>query len=155
MSKQIPTYHKSTKHNIAIEAVVTLLIIALLSILTYYAINLVQHRSRDTQRISDLNAAKHALISYYKFTRTLPKDSFEGLKKYPELFIKEISTDPLNRDSYKYYYKSDGQAFVLYAKMELDNKKAQSDGGVYNHKPLYYEVGYGNNWQKLIPKNLP
>lgn len=154
MSHKKQSQPSKPKYNLFIEIIFILVVVGLLSLVTYFTINSSNAISRDNLRISDLNKLKNSLMVRSDMTHTFPKGDDSALKS-SDLMLSKFPVDPINNDKYKYFYHSDGRKFALYVKMESDNNNAKNDGGKHNQKPLYYEIGSGDNWQQLIPANLP
>lgn len=144
-----------SSYNLFYEIIFTVIIISVLSYITYYVIILVRLRSRDTQRIADLNRLQKAAVERIKVSGAIPQGDYLKLKPVFSNFLNNFPQDPLNRDQNKYVYLANKKNFVFYVKMESANINAKNDSGKYNSQPLYYETGYGPDWQKLIPANLP
>ena len=148
------TQKKPQKQNSTIFNILFLVVIlAILSGLTVYSLNLLKVRSRDAARINDLSSLKSAIDQNFKMRKQYPTGDYNNLKSLG-IYIRELPQDPLNSGDYKYKYISTGTTFVLFAKIEQKNAYAAKDSGKYNKTPLYYEIGAGENWQKLIPNGL-
>lgn len=145
---------KSQIQNSAIFNIVFLIIVlSILSGLTIYSLNLLKVRSRDAKRVSDLSSLKASIDQSFTTKKQYPDGDFNNLKSLG-IFIRELPIDPLNSGQYTYKYISTSTSYVLYVKMESKNNYAAKDRGKYNKKPLYYEIGSGQNWQSLLPNNL-
>lgn len=144
-----------------VEVLITITILSILAGMVTYGINTVRTRSRDSQRVTELNRVKGALTQYYTVMKQYPTTD-----DYPTMVnelkskgvLSEAPVDPINSPTYKYLYKSvdtDKDTFELWAKMETNNNHAVNDGGNHNTPPdnLYYEIGAGDNWQSLFPVN--
>lgn len=137
-----------------IDLISIVLTALILVFLTIFAVNTIKIRSRDAQRVADLNNIKGSIEQKMKLDKSIPLSGYGNLKNALGMLSGQLSQDPINSGASKYYYISKNNSFVLLAKMETSNLSAKTDNGKYNKKPLYYEIGYGPNWQKLIPDNL-
>lgn len=143
---------KTTNQEYFWNVALIIIVLSLLSGITIYSVNLINARSRDAKRISDLSSLKSALNQHFKMNKSFPKSGYEKLDL--GMLYRQKPTDPLNHNKFKYCYFSEGESFALLARMEKPNYLARNDNGKYNQIPLYYEIGSGKNWQSLIPNNL-
>jgi hypothetical protein len=133
------------------QILIIAIVLGSLAFVNMKSLDFIKKRTRDTRRISDLSSVNGALIQYFKLYKSYPQvEKYQDLKKM--VMLAAFPQDPLN---FKYLYFSDGQNCVILAKMESSSGYARDDKGKYNKKPLYYEIGLGSNWQKLIPDKLP
>lgn len=126
-----------------IELMVTIAIIAILTVVATVSYNSIQQRSRDSQRQNDLNQLKLGLTTYYhaqtvfvyptaanktNLTNTTGGVLFDALCP---AYIRAIPLDPKNTGDYIYKYQSFSSAkdYTLYATLENVNNTKGWGGG--------------------------
>jgi prepilin-type N-terminal cleavage/methylation domain-containing protein len=125
-----------------IELLITIAIIGVLTSMASLAYSGITQRSRDAQRINDLNQVKIALTSYYNVQLPLSyvvtnatitiDSSTDALSVALEPnFIKNVPLDPINSGNnvYKYASSNAGKSFTLYGTLENTNNKKGWGGG--------------------------
>ncbi len=128
-----------------VEVLVTISILSILAGITLYAVNTVRVRSRDNQRITDLNRVQAAIVQYFTVNKTYPTGAYsnlDGTNMLVPTYLPSLPSDPTGGT---YYYNADVDNFALWAKMEADNGKAKNvnDKGNCDN---YYETGVGDDW---------
>jgi prepilin-type N-terminal cleavage/methylation domain-containing protein len=123
-----------------IELLVVVAIIGLLASITFFSIEGVRSKSRDSRRVADIKSIKEALAMY--------QDSFQSFPIYDGYitgsdtlsvvlvgngFIKATPTDPINAEregvTYKYYYQSvQGKTYLIEYYLETDSIQGKSAG---------------------------
>ncbi len=136
------------------DLIFIIIIFSILALISYHSINYLKIRSRDAKRVSDLQLVSSVINQQSENTKVYPQSNYNDLKNRLGFLLKELPKDPINNNHFNYKYYSNGTSYVLVSKLEGKNNSAINDGGKYNSKPLYYEIGSGPNWTSLIPKNL-
>jgi len=122
-----------------VELLVVVAIIGLLSGMVMLSINSVKAKTRDTQRVTDMNSINTVLNLYHTTYFAYPifdgfitgTDDFSTTLKNSEL-INTVPTDPLNSGDYRYYYQSvDGQDFYLQYYLETNSINGKNSGQNY------------------------
>lgn len=127
-----------------IELIVVIGIIAILASMVLFVINPFAQFSKanDVRRKSDLSQVQKALEQYYQDHGLYPvSQNYEivnfqnnqpiswGLSWQP--YMNVLPADPLSNKKYVYYARSDGQAYWLYASLDVSNDpQVCSSGGV-------------------------
>lgn len=156
---------KILKHGFTlVEIIVSMGIVVLIStlIIVYMDPTNTRARFRDNKRISDLSVLDRCIAEYYQDHETFP-DSINILRTSNTLpaastklsnanmgwiagdisaYNSKMPIDPLNDNTYKYYYIQNGIAYEIDAVLETDTTDMQNDGG---NDPLRYEVGTNLN----------
>lgn len=124
-----------------IELLVVISIIAILTAVATVSYSGIRYRSRDAQRINDLNQLKIALSAYYgaqvpqSYPSSASKTTLTGSDSISTAlspnYIRVIPTDPLNTGNYVYKYMSQNSAknFTLYGTLENTNNSKGWGGG--------------------------
>ncbi|MBI3638524.1 type II secretion system protein [Candidatus Wolfebacteria bacterium] len=121
-----------------IEILIVVAIIATLASVVLVGLGSFRGRGRDTRRISDLRQIQSALELYYAKNQTYPDfpvnfsdPSTSGWLAFSNALItagigvSNLSNDPLKSQSYA--YGTNGQSYVLGAKLEDENSSALKD----------------------------
>lgn len=104
-----------------IEILVTISIIALLTMIGVTNFRVANQRARDGRRQGDLEQIKAALELYRTDEAEYPADITAGQtieSPTGTIYMNQVSTDPLSTQTY--YYSSDGETYTLCAALELD-----------------------------------
>jgi prepilin-type N-terminal cleavage/methylation domain-containing protein len=122
--------HMKRKGFTLVEILIVVSIIGLLSSIVLVGLGSFRARGRDARRIADLRETQNALELYYgKFGMypTVAWDELERTLVGAEIGVTGISDDPLG-GSNRYAYGSDGQSYVIGAKLEdLNNQVLRDD----------------------------
>lgn len=119
-----------------IEMLIVITIIALLASLILVGMGGARAKARDSRRIADLHAIQNALELYYAKYYFYPQaqndwKAFTSILTSPEIGIgvSSIPKDPLTNVGWTYYYgrSSDGQDYVLGAKLETKDPALDDD----------------------------
>jgi len=114
-----------------IELLVVITVIGLLSSMILVGLQGVRAQGRDTRRVSDMRNMQNALELYFNKNTTYPVGSGWSVlgTALPDVGVKKLSIDPLNRAPYQYTYVSspDGLHYVLKAVLEDINSSALKD----------------------------
>ncbi|NCN53127.1 prepilin-type N-terminal cleavage/methylation domain-containing protein [Candidatus Wolfebacteria bacterium] len=121
-------FNKNSKGFTFIELLISISIIGILSSVVLIGLGGFRERGQDTRRISDLHQVQNALeLYYFKNAAYPPSSDWATLQSNLEnagIGVKKVSNDPLPGENYS--YGSDGQGYVLRAKLS-------SGGGVLNN----------------------
>jgi len=107
-----------------IELLVVIAIIGILSSVVLASLNSARKKSRDARRISDLKQLQLALEMYYDANEAYAS-STDALKSGG--YIPSVPSDPKDHSAYVYATSASGDAYVLRADLETDNKALQND----------------------------
>lgn len=122
-----------------IELMIVVTIIGLLSSLILVGLRRVQSLGRDTRRIADLRQIQTGLETYFNRNQYYPQlansswtsvgDPFPAALVGAGIGITAVSTDPLNRSSFVYYYSSASPwtGYVLRTLLENNDNPALRD----------------------------
>lgn len=123
-------------------------------------------KARDQKRISDISTIDRAISEFVADKKRYPDQSNtlrqstilpagssqltgsesgwiqENLSSYTPL----LPIDPVNDDSYHYYYIHNSNSYEINAKLEILNDEMANDGG---NDPTFYEIG--NNLNLISP----
>ena len=106
-----------------IEILVTISIIALLTMIGVTNFRVAHQKARDGRRQGDLEQIKAALELYRTDEAEYPVDINTGdpiQSPTGTIYMNEVPTDPLTTQDY--YYSSDGETYALCAALELDTE---------------------------------
>ncbi len=112
-----------------IEILIVVFIIGILSSIVLVGLGSFRARGRDARRIADLRQIQNGLELYYGKFISYPSGSWNGLEKIlvdAEVGITGISDDPLGGSAH-YQYGTNGQNYVLGAKLEDSNSQVLKD----------------------------
>jgi len=143
MGLPVPMKHRNSGFTL-IELLVVLFIIGVLTGVLLPNFMSARQRGRDAQRKQDLQQIKTALRLYYNDHQTYPPASAFSFGSEWEGYMAKVPQDPLGGGDHSYGYCvfSDGEGFVLWARLEnaADSDIAASQtqcpadgcGGAYN-----------------------
>jgi prepilin-type N-terminal cleavage/methylation domain-containing protein len=131
-----------------VELLVVIAIIGLLSGMVVISISNVKAKSRDAERVSEINSIATALGLYHNDHNVYPiydgdvtGEAGDVLSTDLETdgYITNVPTDPVNNDSgdcgslsgYRYYYQSDGTDFYLGYCLETNSIHGKAQGENY------------------------
>lgn len=112
-----------------IEILIVVFIIGLLASIVLVGLGSFRARGRDARRIADLREIQNGLELYYGKFGSYPAGAWDGLKRIlvdAEVGITSISDDPLGGSAH-YQYGTNGQNYVLGAKLEDANSQVLKD----------------------------
>jgi prepilin-type N-terminal cleavage/methylation domain-containing protein len=112
-----------------VEILVVVSIIGLLSSIVLVGLGSFRARGRDARRVADLRETQNALELYYGKFGGYPLTTWDGLEKTltdAEIGVTSISDDPLGGTNH-YKYGSNGQSYVIGAKLEDANNQVLKD----------------------------
>src|SRR3989344_3914378 len=113
-----------------VEILVVVSIIGMLSSIVLVGLGSFRARGRDARRVADLRETQNALELYYGKFGGYPLTTWDGLEGTlieAEIGVSGISDDPLGGTNH-YRYGSNGQSYVLGAKLEdLNNQVLKDD----------------------------
>ena len=112
-----------------VEILVVVSIIGLLSSIVLVGLGSFRARGRDARRVADLRETQNALELYYGKFGGYPLTTWDGLEKTitdAEIGVTSISDDPLGGTNH-YKYGSNGQSYVIGAKLEDPNNQVLKD----------------------------
>lgn len=112
-----------------VEILVVVSIIGLLSSIVLVGLGSFRARGRDARRVADLRETQNALELYYGKFGGYPLTTGDGLEKTltdAEIGVTAISDDPLGGSNH-YRYGSNGQSYVIGAKLEDSNNQVLKD----------------------------
>lgn len=112
-----------------VEILVVVSIIGMLSSIVLVGLGSFRARGRDARRVADLRQVQNALELYYGKFGGYPLVTWEGLEGLlveAEIGVAGISDDPLGGSNH-YKYASNGQSYVLGAKLEDVNNQVLKD----------------------------
>ena len=112
-----------------VEILVVVSIIGLLSSIVLVGLGSFRARGRDARRVADLRETQNALELYYGKFGGYPLTAWDGLKAMlveAEVGVSSISDDPLSGTNH-YKYGSNGQSYVIGAKLEDPNNQVLKD----------------------------
>lgn len=112
-----------------VEILVVVSIIGLLSSIVLVGLGSFRARGRDARRVADLRETQNALELYYGKFGSYPLTAWDGLKGVlvdAEIGVTSISDDPLGNANH-YKYGSNGQSYVIGAKLEDVNNQVLKD----------------------------
>lgn len=112
-----------------VEILVVVSIIGMLSSIVLVGLGSFRARGRDARRVADLRETQNALELYYGKFGGYPLVTWEGLKgalTEAEIGVSTISDDPLGGSNH-YKYASNGQSYVIGAKLEDPNNQVLKD----------------------------
>ena len=124
-----------------IELMITVAIIGILTGIATLSYSAINQRSRDAQRINDLNQIKIALTTYYNAqipplyvsgSAITINDSNDALTTaLKPNYIRDVPVDPINAGNYVYIYtaQNNSKDFLLTATLENQNNKKGWGGG--------------------------
>jgi len=118
---------KNEKGFTLIEVLIVVFIIGLLASVVLVGLGAFRARGRDARRIADLRSIQNALELYYGKSTSYPTGKFVDMKQNlldGDIGVKNIPNDPLGGS---YQYGSNGQEYVLGAKLEDSNNSALKD----------------------------
>ena len=134
---------KTNKGFTLVELLVVIAIIGLLTGMVVASIQNAKAKSRDAQRISDINSLATALAFYHNDFNEYPIEpagyyiddlSDPGASLYDALIatagiLNAFPLDPKNSDNYRYYYESaDGSDFYLEYYLETNSMSGKDIG---------------------------
>jgi general secretion pathway protein G len=121
-----------------IEILIVITIIGLLTSVVLVGLGSFRSRGRDARRIADVRETQNALELYYSKKQEYPQTSdWKTLKELianADIGVSSIPNDPLS--SQDYLYGSDGQGYIIGAKLEDDTNSNLKD----SFKGTEYEV---------------
>jgi len=112
-----------------VEILVVVSIIGMLSSIVLVGLGSFRARGRDARRVADLRETQNALELYYGKFGGYPLTTWDGLEGTlieAEIGVSGISDDPLGGTNH-YRYGSNGQSYVLGAKLEDPNNQVLKD----------------------------
>lgn len=123
-----------------IELLVVVAIIGLLASISFFSIEGIKSKSRDSRRVADIKSIKEALAMYQDDFRSFP--IYDGyitgsdtlsVALVNNRFMKAVPTDPINAEregvTYKYYYQSvQGATYLIEYYLETDSIQGKSAG---------------------------
>lgn len=112
-----------------VEILVVVSIIGMLSSIVLVGLGSFRARGRDARRVADLRETQNALELYYGKFGGYPLTTWDGLEGTlieAEIGVSGISDDPLGSTNH-YRYGSNGQSYVLGAKLEDENNQVLKD----------------------------
>lgn len=131
---------KSKKAYTLIEMLMVVAIIGVLASSILIGLGSARSKARDARRITDLKSTQTALELYYSKYGVYPSKtpgndeiwSWEELSEIltsdeTDIKISKIPKDPTNNDEYKYIYATDGQSYILGAKLETKDQSLDDD----------------------------
>lgn len=127
---------KTFKAFTLIEMLIVITIIALLASLILVGMGGARAKARDSRRIADLHSIQNALELYYAKFYFYPQTQsdwkgFVLILTNPEtgIGVSSVPKDPLTNVGWTYYYgrSSDGQDYVLGAKLETKDPALDDD----------------------------
>ena len=124
-----------------IEILVTISIIALLTMIGVTNFRVANQRARDGRRQGDLEQIKAALELYRTDEAEYPADITAGQtieSPTGTIYMNQVPTDPLSTQTY--YYSSDGETYTLCAALELDLSGACGGASCGTGTPCNYQV---------------
>jgi prepilin-type N-terminal cleavage/methylation domain-containing protein len=139
--------HKKHKGFTLVELLVVVVIIGLLSMMVVISVRSIKAKTRDAERVSEMNSLATVLGLYHSDYNLYPifdeyitgTDAF-SVTLEATTYITNVPTDPLDRDStdcgaltgYHYYYQStDGRNYVLGYCLETSSMQGLSQGENY------------------------
>ena len=143
-------YKENSKGFTLVELLVVVAIIGLLSMMVVISVTGAKAKSRDAQRVSEINSIATVLSMYHNDYNQYP--IFDGNITGTDTvsvalrgtgYINMVPTDPLNQDSsacagaplnltgYYYYYQSDGTDFILGYCLETNSMTGKTQGPNY------------------------
>lgn len=119
-----------------VELLVVIAIIGLLSGIVAISIKSVKAKSRDAQRVANINSIATSLSMYYNDHNAYPiYDGYIIGSDTLSIALKETGTiatvpiDPSNTGDYRYYYQStDGEDYYLQYYLETTSIKGKNQG---------------------------
>ena len=124
-----------------IEILVTISIIALLTMIGVTNFRVANQKARDGRRQGDLEQIRAALELYRTDEAEYPADITAGQtieSPTGTIYMNEVPTDPLGPQAY--YYSSDGDTYALCAALELDTSGVCGGASCGTGVPCNYQV---------------
>ena len=115
------------KKNVLLEIIIVLVVIGVLSLVTYKQFSTAQAKSRDVQRKSDLNEFASIIRNYYADYKNLPSEKLiNGVWGNSFIDSGYVYADSVPKEKYgdkEYCYQigEDGKTFKLFAQLENKN----------------------------------
>lgn len=120
-----------------IEMLIVVAIIGILSSIVLVGLGPVQRQGRDARRISDLRQTQTALELYYNKNAQYPAATYEAATAWSQfqgvltgagIGVNNVPADPRNSETFFYRYWSDGNTYVIGARLEdSSNSALQND----------------------------
>ena len=110
-----------------IEVLIVVFIIGLLASVVLVGLGAFRARGRDARRVADLRSIQNGLELYYGKFSSYPSGNFADMKQnllLGDIGVKNIPNDPSGGS---YQYGTNGQEYVLGAKLEDPNNSALKD----------------------------